>query len=506
MKRAGSRRRGLAILGAALLLSTVALSPAGAQYYPPGPPGDGVVISDDGLVLPVREITNDGYVVTTTCWNEGVVTGGTYISHVEVVIDPGHGGSESGAVGRNGLTEKALNLAVSELLIEELRSRGFNAIMTRTTDVRIPIVVRAEIARALRPDVFLSLHHNGGATARSDLPGTEMYHQIESANSKRLAGILFEEVQRALAAYDIGWRKTAFQGASSVLRVEVQDDLYGILQYTTGTTTVLTEAAYLSTPAEARLLADPEAQKVEAVAIADGIERYLTTTDPGSGFNPMFSTSRKLSSGGPGGCQDPELGHIGTDEPGFDAVQGGVHEPGIEALRNAGILDGTECGPDLLCPRQPIKRWMMAVWLVRALDGADPGPVTESRFADAGTDRWWTPYVERLAELEVTRGCASRPARFCPYDLVTRGQMASFLVRAFDLRGGLASGFVDTAGSAHADDIDAVAAAGITRGCQIAPPSYCPGANTSKAEMATLLARALGLVDRTRSYAGGGWR
>ena len=499
MTRAGPRRRGLAILAATLLFSTVALSPAGAQYYPPGPPGDGVVISDDGLVLPVREITDDGYVVTTTCWNEGVVTGGTYISHVEVVIDPGHGGSETGAVGRNGLTEKALNLAVSELLIEELRNRGFNAIMTRTTDVRIPIVVRAEIARALKPDVFLSLHHNGGATARSDLPGTEMYHQIESANSRRLAGILFEEVQQALAVYDVPWRKTVFQGASSVLRVEVQDDLYGILQYTTGTTTVLTEAAYLSTPAEARLLADPEVQKVEAVAIADGIERYLTTSDPGSGFNPMFSTSRKLSSGGPGGCRDPELGHIGVDEPGFDDVPEGTHRPAIDALRDEGILDGTECGPDLFCPFQPIKRWMMAVWLVRALDGADPRPVTESRFADAPPDRWWTPYVERLAELEVTRGCASGPARFCPYDLVTRGQMASFLTRAFDLRGGLPSGFVDTAGSTHADAIDAVAAAGITRGCWALPPRYCPSANTTKGQMSTLLERALRLVPRASS-------
>ena len=504
MKRVGSGHRGLAILAATLLLSTVALSPAGAQYYPPGPPGDGVVISDDGLVLPVREITDDGYVVTTTCWNEGVVTGGTYISHVEVVIDPGHGGSETGAVGSNGLTEKALNLAVSELLIKELRNRGFNAIMTRTTDVRIPIVVRAEIARALKPDVFISLHHNGGATARSDLPGTEMYHQIESADSRRLAGILYEEVQQALAVYDVPWRKTVFQGASSVLRVEVQDDLYGILQYTTGTTTVLTEAAYLSTPAEARLLADPEVQKVEAVAIADGIERYLTTSDPGSGFNPMFSTSRKLSSGGPGGCRDPELGHIGVDEPGFDDVPEGTHRPGIDALRNEGILDGTECGPDLFCPHQPIKRWMMAVWLVRALDGADPAPVAESRFADAPPDRWWTPYVERLAELEVTQGCASGPARFCPYGLVTREQMASFLTRAFELGAGRPSGFVDTVGSTHAEAIDAVASAGITRGCWVLPPRYCPGANTTKEQMATFLGRALGLVDRTPTLGGRG--
>ena len=498
-----ARRRGLAILAATLLVSTVALSPAGAQYYPPGPPGDGVVISDDGLVLPVREIRDDGYLVTTTCWNEGKVTGGTYISHAEVVIDPGHGGSEYGAVGSNGLAEKALNLTVSNLLVEELRNRGFNAIMTRTTDVRIPIVVRAEIARALKPDVFISLHHNGGATARSDLPGTEMYHQIESANSRRLAGILYEEVQQALAVYDVAWRKTVFQGASSVLRVEVQDDLYGILQYTPGIATVITEAAYLSTPAEARLLADPETQRVEAVAIADGIERYLTTTDPGSGFNPMFSTSRKLSAGGPGGCRDPELGHLGVDEPGFDDVPGSTHRPGIDAIRNEGILDGTECGPDLFCPSQPIKRWMMAVWLVRALDEAGPDPVTESRFADAPADRWWAPYIERLAELGVTRGCDTEPARFCPYDLVTRGQMASFLARAFDLRGGISSGFVDTAGSTHADAIDAVAAAGITRGCLALPARYCPSAHTNKAQMATLLARALDLVPRDPIYGSG---
>ena len=500
MMTTGSRRRGLAILAATLLLSTVALLPAGAQYYPPGPPGNGVVISDDGLVLPVREIRDDGYVVTTTCWNEAMVTGGTYISHVEVVIDPGHGGSEYGAVGSNGLTEKALNLDVSELLIEELRDRGFNAMMTRTTDVRIPIVVRAEIARALKPDVFISLHHNGGATARSALPGTETYHQLEGANSKRLAGILFEELQGAFSQYDGAWRKTVFQGASSGLRVEVQDDLYGILQYTPGIATVITEAAYLSTPAEARLLADPEVQRVEAVAIADGIERYLTTSDPGSGFNPMFSTSRKLSAGGPGGCRDAELGDLGVDEPGFDDVADGSHRQDIDALRDKGILDGTECVPDLFCPRQPIKRWMMAVWLVRALDGADPDPVTESRFADAGADRWWTPYVERLAELEVTRGCDTAPARFCPYDRVTRGQMASFLKRAFDLPEGLSSGFTDIAGSSHAEAIDAVAAPGITRGCLVFPSRYCPNANTSKGQMATLLARALNLDPRAPTY------
>ena len=475
----------------ALSLWVTVLTPVAAQYYPPNPPGDGVVISDDGLVLPVREATDDGYVVTTTCWHEGSVRGGTYLSHAEVVIDPGHGGRESGAVGSNGLAEKTLNLDISMVLADELRERGFNVALTRTTDVRIPIVVRAEIARALKADVFVSVHHNGGATTRSDLPGTEIYHQIKNPNSKRLAGILFEEVQQALSRYDIGWRKTVFQGASSVLRVEVQDDLYGILQYTPGIASVITEAAYLTTPAEARLLADPEVQRVEAIALADGIERYLTTMDPGSGFNPMFSTSRQLTSGGPGGCQDPDLSDIGVDDPGFDDYRNGLHENDVEFLRDRGILAGTECGPDLLCPAQPIKRWMMAVWLVRAIDGSDPEPGETSRFADVSSDRWWMPFVERLAELGVTYGCDVRPARFCPYDPVIRAQTASFLTRAFQVPPGSPSGFSDTVGDTHAKAIDAVAAAGITRGCASQPPRFCPEGLTTKAQMAAFIARAL---------------
>ena len=75
----------------------------------------------------------------------------------------------------------------------------------------------------------------------------------------------------------------------------------------------------------------------------------------------------------------------------------------------------------------------MAVWLVRILDGADPPPVGVSRFVDVDSSEWWAPYVERLADLGVTGGCATEPARFCPTETVTRARMASFLVRAFDL-------------------------------------------------------------------------
>ena len=111
--------------------------------------------------------------------------------------------------------------------------------------------------------------------------------------------------------------------------------------------------------------------------------------------------------------------------------------------RERGILEGTDCAPGVFCPTEPIPRWVMAVWLVRAVDDAEPDPAGSSRFSDVDAGQWWSPNVERLADLEITRGCALEPARYCPTDPVTRQQMASFLVRAFRLEPAPAKGFID---------------------------------------------------------------
>ena len=99
-----------------------------------------------------------------------------------------------------------------------------------------------------------------------------------------------------------------------------------------------------------------------------------------------------------------------------------------------------------------------------------------------------------FAAVGITVGC-NPPSndRFCPEDSVTRAQMATFLVRALGLPGGVAS-FVDTAGSVHEGNIGALAAAGITVGCN--PPSndrFCPEDSVTRAQMATFLTRALDL-------------
>ncbi|MDE0138256.1 MAG: D-alanyl-D-alanine carboxypeptidase [bacterium] len=182
---------------------------------------------------------------------------------------------------------------------------------------------------------------------------------------------------------------------------------------------------------------------------------------------------------------------VGTCSVFVDAM-GNTHEAALEALAGRGILDGTECAAGI-CPNDAIKRWTMAVWLVRAIDGREPPAVSTSRFADVDTDDWWLPYVERLAELRITAGCAVQPFRFCPDRAVSREEMASFLKRAFALDPAPPAGFRDTGGSVHKAAIDALWAAGITAGCQTNPPLYCPSRLVTRAEMATFLARSLRL-------------
>ena len=183
------------------------------------------------------------------------------------------------------------------------------------------------------------------------------------------------------------------------------------------------------------------------------------------------------------------------DAGGFSDVTQGVHKPAIDALAALGVFVGTACGEAMFCPGDEMKRSTMAVWLVRVLDSKEPPSVDESSFADVVSDEWWLAHVERLAALEVTKGCLTEPLRYCPDESVTRAQMATFLVRALDLEAGDPAGFVDTAGNFHEASIDALAAAGVTAGCKVEPLRFCPDEPVTRAQMATFVARALGLVE-----------
>ena len=181
-----------------------------------------------------------------------------------------------------------------------------------------------------------------------------------------------------------------------------------------------------------------------------------------------------------------------------DVSNDNVHRDNIAILKAAGILDGTECGPDQFCPGEPLSRRTFAVWIVRVLEGnkspsfVGPGVEGESEFADVEADEPEALFIKRLAHLRVTSGCGTQPWRYCPDDSVSRSQMASFLSRAFRLPSAPDANFTDVSkDSVHFDHINRLAAAKITTGCSSKPKRYCPDKPTTRAQMASFLARAV---------------
>jgi N-acetylmuramoyl-L-alanine amidase len=269
--------------------------------------GPRVVITSTGVVAPVRAAQGSGWSVTTPCAKEAVVTNVRAFSAAHVVIDPGHGGSEVGAVSGNGIKESELNYDIARRVKVALERVGMTVVLTREGDYRLPIQTRAEIVNALKPKLFLSIHHNGGEAALHDGPGTEVYYQEQSPESKRFAGLLWEDLVATLKGNVVAWRGGTDAGAI-YRRGKDGTDFYGVLRETAGIPAVLIEAAYLSNPAEAALLAETLVRDAEAEAIAHGIERYFTTVDPGSGFQvPLFKGYGSSGGGTLANCKDPKL-------------------------------------------------------------------------------------------------------------------------------------------------------------------------------------------------------
>jgi SpoIID/LytB domain protein len=184
---------------------------------------------------------------------------------------------------------------------------------------------------------------------------------------------------------------------------------------------------------------------------------------------------------------------VGLEEPPppFVDVVDSVHYDAIAAIWARGITYG--CNPpdnDRYCPTGSVTRGEMAAFLVRALDL----PATDQdAFVDDG-DSIFEADINRLAAAGITRGCNPPDNdRYCPDQAVTREQMAAFLVRAFAYTdGGEGDRFVDDDDSIFEADIDRLATAAVTFGCN--PPDndrYCPADAVRRDEMASFLDRAL---------------
>lgn len=169
----------------------------------------------------------------------------------------------------------------------------------------------------------------------------------------------------------------------------------------------------------------------------------------------------------------------------WDVADGTTFSADVRWLGEQRITTG--CNPpwgDDFCPRRSLTRAEAATMLVRALD-LEPSDV--DRFSDDdGTTHEGS--INALAGAGITRGCAA--TSFCPDQPLTRAQMASLVARALDLPPVEADTFRDDDGSSHEADIERIAAVEITVGC--GPELFCPGDPVTRDQAAAFLRRALG--------------
>ena len=168
------------------------------------------------------------------------------------------------------------------------------------------------------------------------------------------------------------------------------------------------------------------------------------------------------------------------DEIVFSDIAGSPFDEDIVWVAQNGITLG--CGPRLFCPDDAVTRGQMASFLARALGY----PVSTTDWFsddDGGTHE---SNINAVADAGVTLGCT--PGLYCPDGDITRGQMASFLARALGYPVSTTDWFSDDDGGTHESNINAIADAGVTFGCQAG--RYCPDQQVTRGQMAAFLRRA----------------
>jgi N-acetylmuramoyl-L-alanine amidase len=221
-----------------------------------------------------------------------------------VVIDPGHGGEASGAVGRVSRTmEKDVTLAIARRLARELEARGgVKVILTRDGDYDVPLRERYRVAERYQADAFVSIHTNSSPGRRGS--GTEVYFlTLKSASdeqSKALADIenaadrisagAAERTDNELVGILLDLRQSEVLQQSSFLAEAVLNEIEsgrklearGVKQAAFAVLkspvvpSVLVETAFINNPAEERLLKNPDFQQEMAGQIARGVLSYLS--------------------------------------------------------------------------------------------------------------------------------------------------------------------------------------------------------------------------------------
>jgi N-acetylmuramoyl-L-alanine amidase len=213
-----------------------------------------------------------------------------------IAIDPGHGGTDTGALGPDGLEEKDLTLAIATKFASDLEKQGLKAVLTRTSDVTVPLQQRTALANFNQADLFISIHINSAPTAKAH--GTETYYlskqatdlwSSQLADKENAAGGTESSAPAGglnLVLWDLA--QTSHIVESAALAETIQDEFNTLL----GTQNrgvrqapfvvlegaqmpaVLVEVAFLSNPSEAKKLSESTFQDQVANALTQAVLRF----------------------------------------------------------------------------------------------------------------------------------------------------------------------------------------------------------------------------------------
>jgi N-acetylmuramoyl-L-alanine amidase len=220
-----------------------------------------------------------------------------------VIVDPGHGGSDPGAIGVGGLREKDVTLRLSKLLSAKLRAMGFRVVATRERDRSVSLEERTAIAEASSGDVFVSLHAN--SAPRRSVQGIETYYPDANHERHSLRVAMREngvsrdqlnELQRTLAKFRIAEISPYSQRLASLVQRQLARALpsrYGKIQdlgakkgpfyvlFLSNMPAILIETGFVTNKSDAKRLRNSDYLDSVATQIATGLERYR---DSGSTF------------------------------------------------------------------------------------------------------------------------------------------------------------------------------------------------------------------------------
>ncbi|MDI6872559.1 MAG: N-acetylmuramoyl-L-alanine amidase [Bacillota bacterium] len=183
-----------------------------------------------------------------------------------IVIDPGHGGADVGAVGPTGLREASVVLDVAKRLVSLLPAG--TAVLTRSGDVTVGLSKRAAIANQAAADLFVSIHCN--ATNNREVQGIESWYHGDSERGKRLAACLYDAlIEEFPDAVRRGVKsdRTRYKSGFAALRETVMP-------------AALVELEFISHPGREAEMRDPGWAERAARALAAGIREYIVETTP----------------------------------------------------------------------------------------------------------------------------------------------------------------------------------------------------------------------------------